>query len=512
MKTNKFRTRASRHVQLTAILTSLVIAVTVLTNAVVQTLAERYSWYSYMTSSLGEYQASGTSLALTDAAMAGRAADAPPIEIIFCDLEKNILADAMHAYVYDTAGEIAQRYPQSVLIRCYDVTLNPNTVRRFLKMTDPVTGEEIENTLDTTGVIISCGDYFRVYSLNEFYAFREDSTTAWAYNGERRMTAGILQAISQNKPVACFLENHGEVFFDYELMSLLDDAGYALYHLDLQTESIPENCSLIISYNPATDLVSDTVSAVSEVALLQQFLSVEGNSFLTFIGADSPALPNMEAFLSDWGVEFGYYRDSVTGSAYRYTVQDSASSLTSDGYTVYGNGATAGRAKELIDGNGSNVVFRKATVMRAAQGFVNNADGSYQKGNRVLYNLYESAASASAWANGAARDGGGMLMTLTEQKNAGGSSYVGVVSSVDFASEKFLQSAVYSNGDSIFGLMKTFGKENVPQGLRIQPFNSQTMSTVTMAQKWGWTLGLTLIPAAVITTVATVVLLRRRRA
>ena len=105
-----------------------------------------------------------------------------------------------------------------------------------------------------------------------------------------------------------------------------------------------------------------------------------------------------------------------------------------------------------------------------------------------------------------------MLMTLTEQKNAGGSSYVGVVSSVDFASEKFLQSAVYSNGDSIFGLMKTFGKENVPQGLRIQPFNSQTMSTVTMAQKWGWTLGLTLIPAAVITTVATVVLLRRRRA
>ncbi len=512
MKTNKLRTRKARHVQLTAVLTVLVIVVTVLTNTVVQTLAERYGWYSYMSSSMGEYQASQTSLTLLDTAMAKLPADGKPIEIIFCDLEENIQKDSMHAYLYSTAEVLEERYPDKINIQCHDVTLNPNSVRAYLKNTDPQTGEEFENELDTTSVIIVKDDYFRVYPITDFFSFKEGSDTAWAYNGERKMTAGLLQAINRQKSIVCLLENHGEVFYDYELMMLLDDAGYQLYNLDLQTEEIPEGCNLIISYNPSTDLVADTVSSVSELALLNDFLAKDGNSFLAFVGSATPSLPNLEAFLGEWGVEFGYYRDAVTGSAYRYTVQDSAGSLTSDGTTIYGIPAAEGRASELIAQVGNNVIFKNATVLRAATGFVNQTDGSFTKDNRVLYNLYESSSTASAWANGAARDAGGMLMTLTEETHASGKSYVGVVASVDYGAEALLQSAVYSNGDVLCRLFKTFGKTDVPEGLRIQPFNSLEISTITVAQKWGWTLGLTLLPISVIGVTATVVLLKRRRA
>lgn len=106
-----------------------------------------------------------------------------------------------------------------------------------------------------------------------------------------------------------------------------------------------------------------------------------------------------------------------------------------------------------------------------------------------------------------------MLMTLTEQSNAdGGRSYVGVCASVDFASEDFLQSAVYGNTDTMMRLFTTIGKTNTPEGLTIKPFQSKGISTITTAQMWRWTLILTLIPAVVCTALGITVLVRRRRA
>ena len=193
-------------------------------------------------------------------------------------------------------------------------------------------------------------------------------------------------------------------------------------------------------------------------------------------------------------------------------VQDSANSLTSDGYTVYGDAVDVGSSAEMLEGLQRRAVFKNATSMSAASGFINNGDGSYTKGDRTLYSLYEGSDEAVSWANGRPVGDAEMLMTLTEQKNDGASSYVGVLSSVRFCTEEFMQSAVHGNSDAFLRLFRNVGKTLTPEGLTVQPFNSQDISTVTTSQMLYWTLGLTLTPAVTASVIAIAVLVKRRRA
>ena len=354
-----------------------------------------------------------------------------------------------------------------------------------------------------------------MYSFNEFYVFEDgDTSQVWAYNGEKKLASGIMRAVNnENAPLACLTNNHGEVFYDYELLYLLDDAGYALTHLDLYNDPIPENCDLIISYNPNSDLVSDEISDVSEIEILDAFLSEDGNSFWVFMENGTPKLPNYETYLADWGIGFHYYTNTETEKTYRYMVQDMSQSLTSDGYTIYGEAVTTGKSAEMLEGLTRKAVFKNATSMGAAQGFVNNGDGSYTKGDRTMYSLYRSGESALSWANGAPVSGEpAMLMCLTEQTKGNSTSYVGVFSSVRFSSEEFLQSAVYGNNDVLHRTLHNVGKTFTPEGLTIKPFSSQEISTITTSQMLWWTIGLALTPAILVSAVAVVVLVKRRRA
>jgi hypothetical protein len=513
MKKSFIRNRKVRYGSITLVLTVLVIAVTVLTNAVFGVLTKRFLWYTPMTSE-GAYDVTDNCFALLEKVF-DKQEDAK-VEIIFCDLpnEENSMEDMTLNYVYQTAVDIAERYPENVQLSRHDIWTNPVPVKIYKIMVNPLTGEDVEVSIKSTSVIIVSGDYHRTYSLEEFFVFKDGNTNqVWAYDGEKKLAAGMMRAISTEEQIVCLTNNHGETFYDFELLYLLDDAGYTIRYIDLHKEEIPANCNLIISFNPNSDLIADDVSQKSEVAVLEKFLSVPGNNFLVMVENGTPILPSYEAFLEGWGVDFGYYTDRETETNYRYMVQDSANSLTSDGYTVYGEAVGEGHSAELLKGLQRPVIFKNATAIKAAQGFVNNGDGSYTKGDRTLYSLYQSSKSASSWANGKAVDGGNaMLMTLTEQKFEDGSSYVGVIASADFAEETFLQSAVYGNNDAMMRTFRYMGKELTTEGLVIKPFASTDISIITTSQMLKWTLALAITPAVLITAIAVVILVKRRRA
>jgi hypothetical protein len=293
----------------------------------------------------------------------------------------------------------------------------------------------------------------------------------------------------------------------------LDDAGYTIRHFNLYSEPIPENCDLIVTYNPNSDLtVTDGSSDTSEIDKLNAFLSESGNSYLVFLGNASPTLTNLETFLASWGVETMYSKQD--SRSYRYTVQDTKASLTSDGYTIYGQAATAGKASEMLGGLGGGTVFKNATALRAANGFVSNGDGSYTKGERTMYGLFTSGEGALSWANGRpVDDSTAILFALTEQQTAGEkSSYVGVFASAEVLSEEFLPSAVHGNTDTMMQIFEAVGKETTPKGLKIKPMESTKISTVTTAQMWRWTLILAITPAVLTVAFATAVLVKRKRA
>lgn len=515
MKKHFIRNRRVRWGGIAAVLTILVITVTVLANAVFGTLAKRYQWYTPMSAEMNYDVTEDCYTLLNEFFAAFSANGTPHAEIIFCDTADNIEADPTQLYVYRTATELAARYPENIKISCYDIWTNPNTVRNYTTTLNPTTGETVETAIKSTSVIIVSEGYHRVYTLEEFFVFKDgDTETPWAYNGEKKLASGIMHAIDPEEPVACLTKNHGEIFYDYELILLLDDAGYALSFIDLSKDPIPENCDLIISFNPNSDLlVADEYSSISEVEILDAFLAEDGNSFWVFLENGTPELTNFEKYLDGWGVDFGYYT-SPEGRNYRHMVQDAAQSLTSDGYTIYGDAADAGSSGEMLTGLERKVVFKNATAMQAAQGFVNNGDGSYTKGDRTLYSLYEGGASAVSWANGkaVASADGAMLMSLTEQSRGGAKSYVGVASSVNFCAEEFLQSAVYGNTDTLMRAFRTVGKTHTPEGLTVKPFESLDISTITTRQMLWWTVGLAATPAVAVTAIAVAVLVKRRRA
>lgn len=510
MKKRFFRNRRSRYATVSAVLTLLVIAAVVLTNSLFGSLAGRYEWYSYMTAE-ANYDVTSVCYTLLDKVLASDSADQrdATVRLLFCDTEKAWVEDATQSYLYHTAKSLDERY-ENVVVEFHDIKLDPDSVKPYA--IDSETGEAI--VLEESGVMIVCDDYHRFYALEEFFAFTDRASgTVWGYSGERTLAAGILHAVNRKPQTACLTSNHGEIFYDYELIYLLDAAGYKLVtSFDLAMDEIPEDCTLIISANPNSDL--DFSEGIEEDKKLDAFLQKDGTSFVVLLANGTPKLSNLESYLQSWGVRSMYFHDSASGKDYRYTIQDLGNSLTSDGYTISGELSDVAYVQSAFAGLDGSVIFKNATALTNATDFIPNANGTYTKGNRTLYSVYETADSASLWANGVARNGNNaMLMTLTEQKNeTGGSSFVSVFSSVEFAEKGQLQTAVYSNPDVLQRLFKTVGQTYTTEGLKLKPFSSTEISTITTAQMLKWTIALTVIPAGVVTALAIVILVRRRRA
>ena len=515
MKKRFIRNKKLRYATVAAILTVMVILVTVLANAVLSSLTERYELYTSLTPTLAFDVTEGcyTVLESTFNAHKSESGTLPEIEILFCNLEDAVKAEGNeNYYLYYTARSLAERF-ENVKLKFYDIYINPTPVKPYTVSFHPLTGEEIVTPLNSTSVIVVCGNYHRVYKWTDFYVFADDtSTEPWAYSGERKLASALMHAIDDDPRIACLLTNHGEVSYDYELLTILDDAGYTVVYIDLYKDPIPATCDLIISYNPNTDLVSDDLSDISEKEILDTFLSQDGHSFFLFLENGTPHMPNFESYIKEWGIETEYAKNATTGVSHRYMVQDTSGSLTSDGYTIYGHA----EENRFIDSANEYVVFGNATALSVTgEGYTAREDGTYvsMSGERTLYPLYRSSEETLYWANGQVVDGGPcILMSLTEQKSATGSSYVGVVSSVRFATRDYLQSAVYDNGDVLLTLFEEIDERKVPTGLIIKPFVSYDISIITTAQMLRWTIALALIPAVTVLTVAVVVLIRRRRA
>lgn len=516
MKKHIIRNKKVRYAGISILLTVAVLVVTVLFNAVVSSLVNRYSLY---TSLLGEksYDLSEDCFALLEDAFkdARERGGEDEIGIIFCDTEEKVSDySAQNYYLYHSVEQIRSRF-DNVKTEFVDIFTNPtDRLKGFTYSTHPLTGEVMETPLSTNSVIVTCGDYHRVYAGADFYAFADESDTSslWAYNGERKLASAILRALENETHIACLLVNHGEALRDYEMMSLLSDAGYTVVTLDLYNEEIPEACELLISYNPKTDLVSDELSEKNEIELLDRFLSVEGNSFYVFLDKTSQSLPNFERYLGAWGVSTDYWTSG--GVSYRHSIQDESASLTSDGCTIYGTAGEAGK-REFASAS-DFVVFPNATSLGVvSEGYVRGENGGYVSldGKRTMYPVYKTSESSVAWANGVAvDDGAATVITVTEQKGKSGSSYVGVISSVEFAKREYLQSAVFGNADVLMHLFEATGGPTAVEGLKPIPFEFYDISTLTTSQMLTWTLVLTLVPAAVVGVTALVVLLRRRRA
>ncbi len=454
------------------------------------------------------------------------------VNIIFCDERDALVENSAQRYVLETAEDIARVFPEIVEVKYVNIWTNPGAVQKYKTST--------LSNIYSTNVIIESGTEFRVYTLNSFFVFNDtDNTDPWSYNGEKKFASGILAVIKAESPVACVTINHGETFTDYELLNLLQDAGYVVQLIDLAKQEIPEDCRLMVVCNPTSDfLVKDGISDVSEIAKLNTWLD-EFNSLMVFMSPDSPVLPNFEEYLEEWGVKYDRHTDE-NGATYPYMIKDDTQSLTADGMTVVGEYTTKGLGSSLHTDMRSvavpsKVIFKNSMSISYADNYV-KTDSETEEGeyeftygyyysngiSRSIYDVFTSSANAVALANGeqvkaATNLDPFKLMTITRETQMVSNqdadySYVIACASTDFVSADMLQSIVYGNSELLISTLRAVGRETIVVDLAHKPFDKTEIESMTTSQANQYTVILTVVPALAVIVLGVFVVVRRKYA
>ena len=569
MKKLSFNSRKFRYGGVTAALTALVVAIVIILNVAISTLGARFNWITDMTPHMlftlsdncidliqngdnefdtespiemvkkirAENKAYNEKNGLTPSDPDYKDENVK-INIIFCEERDIVESSTASLYICHTADELAAKFSDYIELQFCDIVRNPSKVSKF-----QVTST---STIAPSDVIVEFGTEFRIYTQKSFFDIDSSTGEAWAYNGEKKLTAGILTVTRAESPIACFTVNHGETTPDDSLYSTLEDAGFTVETIDLSSgEQIPDDCRLIVIYNPQSDFhLGSTSGDVDEINKLSDFLD-DSNALMVFMDPTTnkgQRLTVLEDFLETWGISYDRYTD-ISGT-YPYMIKDSANSLTSDGFSVVGKYATDGFGASITSSMTSSqyprkVVFEKAMSISPAADlyksahYVNpdNTDEQYNyyeyNSNNVvrkMFDLFVTADGAEAFANGinvgkstAANPFSLMTITIEDRQVQEDNysviedfSYVIACGTTSFASEQYLGSDSIGNSELLLSAFRVIGREPVPVGIDRKPFADYTIDTIEAQDATQYTIVLTVLPIIITFGVAAVVLIRRK--
>lgn len=474
--------------------------------------------------------------------------DPVKVDIIFCADPDLLYASDRLRPVYYTALQMEKSFPKNITVSTRDVWENPSSVDMY--RTNAYT------SIYPSYVIVASGSEFRVYTSEAFYMMSTtDTTKPSIYCGEKTFVKGIMAVTRAEAPICALTVNHGEPFAteegraEYsEFLRVIEGAGYEIQFLNLQTDEIPADCRLMITFDPQTDFASGSNGqGGSEIDKLNTFLD-QSYAFMVFADADTPRLMHLEEYLEEWGIVLDRYNK---GDAYK--VLDKTSALAPDGeniiaqYETEGVGGTLTQdmrsysaPPKVVFGNSLSIKYsptyeQQYVLADEEQGTGAFTYGAYARNGRYrnIYDLFRTtdAAYAEAYAEGTLvldeegnpvylTDSPFRLMTITEHvrmisegtgyTNAANYSYVCAFGSVDFASNSSLSSGAFGNTDVLLSVLRTVGKEIVPVGLDFKVLYQPTITEKYNQHATLLTVILTATPAVAVSCIGSVVLIKRK--
>lgn len=472
---------------------------------------------------------------------ANKGEDPITVNIIFCADRDTVWNSDSMRYVLYTALQLEQSFPHQIDVSFINIQQNPSAVQKY-KATSTT-------QIYSSNVIFEFGTEYRVYSHNTFFTYNESTATKpWAYNGEKHFANAILAVTRAESPVACFLTNHGERVSEcQEFRTIVERAGYIVQDLDLEKDDIPENCRMLICYDPQTDFYAFGnlgETGISEIDKLDKYL--DGCfSFMLFIDNKTPSLPNLEEYLTEWGITVARAQDSQ-GNTHNYTIRDTVQKLDKDGYTPIGVYAQEGLGASITSdmrqaAYPAKVVFPNATSIQMSESYkytyveadeTNDVEayryGSYYRNGitRNFNDVFFGSNNAVAEINGQTYEitterNQFNLMTLTSENrivqetnyfSQTDRSYICVFASTEFASDEVLTSAAYGNADVLLASLRALGREVAPADLDIKAFKVYDIEegAYTPGGVIATTVCLALIPAIICFGIGIVVNVKRK--
>ena len=474
------------------------------------------------------------------------------LNIIFCADKDHIENDPKMAYLNMTARSLEKEFPEAIDVQYINIVKNPSAVQKF-KTTSA-------SSIYNSHVIVEFGSEYLIQNISSFYYQDEGEAEAWAYNGEQRLSAMILSITRAESPICAITNNHGETIFDAdgkvkaeysEFIKLIGGAGYDVVFLNLEKDAIPENCRMMITFNPQVDFRafgSLGESGVSEIEKLDTYID-GSNAFFYICNRETPVLANLEEYLEEWGVTVERVVDAANIEE-NFAVRDSVNSTdTGRGDVIVGKYGNVGVADNITYELSSQayppkVLFGNSTSLSPSDSYIKTfvpADeqngtegysffGYYRNGvSRIMVDVFSSYDTASAYIGGEVHEIATdfdpfRLLTVTRESrvvqetnytSVDKASHVLALSSTDFLKNDMLSSTAYGNCDVLLSALRLSGQEAVPANIKLKAFYVFEMEEIGdeqsfISQRNAWMICLAVIPATICLCVGAVVVIKRR--
>lgn len=326
VRRKKINTRSLKRGTLSVVFTVVFIAAVVIVNVIVGVLSERLDTAADLTGG-GLYTLDET----TERFLQNRLNTNVTVTVL--DSEQSFVQNRNNKQVSEILRKMSMA-SECVSVDYINLDQNPNYTSRFK-------GE----TLDSDYIVVECEktgrhriitptDYFGLTSEEAmYYYYYYDYVTE--YQTEQEVVSAMLYVTDEAPVRIAFTEGFGETD-SYALKNLLEKNGYELESINLLTAAeIDPDIDFVVVHSPRIDLDN------TQLAKLDKFLDNNGEygkSVFYFASVTQPKTPNIDGFLSDWGISVGFSDIGQSEDKYRISSLTMFAHLQQICYTDFTSG------------------------------------------------------------------------------------------------------------------------------------------------------------------------------
>lgn len=418
------------------------------------------------------------------------------ITITFCTDPDIILKTQKLRMPYFLALGLQKRFPERIAVETVNIAYNPTAVAKY----KPNSLSEISGT----DIIVSYGERYRKVGADNMWVTDSNTGNLYSFDGEHRLATLMMSVTAKERPVAYFVTNHGETYYDVsnpkrpenhaaeEIYNLLTDRGLEVRLLDLSKSAVPDDCVLLVINNPREDFVDKDVSDeekmslgyISQTEKLDRYLVNDQGAIMV---SKDPTLDlhNFDLFLYEWGFDIPdaiisdekYHMATIDGSANKIIgVYDTAED--SYGMAIYENYATLQSSPAMVFPNTSYITCSFGPGMSVDEPGTYIANRNYAP---FFYSSGKAVAKADSDGDGIynetlhAADQLGRMdiagvttrMEIDQRTNEYKFSYLFCSPSADAFSNDVLGNGSYANYDILSALVENMSRYDIYASLEL---------------------------------------------
>lgn len=195
------------------------------------------------------------------------------------------------------ANEVIKKYAQfspRITVSYVDIVRNPGFTANYPDL-----------QLSSGSILVTSGNKVKDITPYELYNIETNyytgSSSVISSKAEQVMTSAILQVTSSETYSVVSVSGHNETAIE-GLTAQLELNNYTFKEQNIGTEDFDMEADVVVINAPGRDFTGD------EIKKLDNFLNNSGQygkTVMYFASAMQPDLPNLEAFLADWGIGVG---------------------------------------------------------------------------------------------------------------------------------------------------------------------------------------------------------------